>query len=387
MPQKKVCVITGARSDYGLLKPVIRALADHPDFELQIIATGMHLSPEFGHTYKDIENDGFGISAKVEMLLSGNKESSVVKSMGLALIGFADALENLAPDLMLVLGDRYETLCAAQAAMILKIPLAHIHGGEATKGLIDEAIRHSLTKMSHLHFTTAEEYQSRVIQMGEQPETVFNVGAPGLDTIRNTKFLSRDEMESRLELKFTDNLFMVTYHPVTLEKRASVEPLNNLFKALDNYPDATIILTYPNADPNSKSMFGAIENFVAQNPERRKAVTSLGSLGYLSLLSIADAVVGNSSSGIIETPFFGIPTIDIGDRQKGRLAAESVIHCSEKTVDILGAIELSRSADFIEKAKAAVNPYGDGYATQKIMSVLEKVDFPINLQKKFHNIQ
>jgi GDP/UDP-N,N'-diacetylbacillosamine 2-epimerase (hydrolysing) len=382
---RKICVVTGSRADYGLLRWVMDGIRRTPGLELQVIATGMHLSPEFGLTYREIEKDGFGIDRKVEMLLSADTPTGLAKSMGLGLIGFGEALQQLQPDLMLVLGDRFEILSAAAAATVARIPLAHLHGGEATEGAIDEAFRHSITKMSHLHFVAAEEYRRRVIQLGEHPDRVFLVGGLGLDNIRKLTLLDRPALEAALGFQFGPRNLLVTFHPATLEENASARQLEELLAALETRHDTHLIFTMPNADTDGRVLIGMIEKFVAAHPNSR-AYTSLGQLQYLSCIRQVDAVVGNSSSGLIEVPSFGKGTINIGDRQRGRLKAESVIDCNPDRREIAAALQLLYSPGFQVKLKTVRNPYGEGGASEKVVQVLR--DFPLEsiLKKSFHDL-
>jgi len=294
MKQRKICVVTGTRAEYGLLRWVMEGIRESDQLELQVIATGMHLSPEFGLTYREIEADGFKIDRKVEMLLSADTPSSISKSMGIAMIGFADALEQLKPNLVLLLGDRYEIFAAAAAAMIAKIPIAHLHGGETTEGAFDEAIRHSITKMAHLHFVAAEEYRKRVIQLGEHPDRVFLVGGLGIDNILRLPLLNRQELEQALDFPLGKRNLLVTFHPVTLEQETSVPQMQGLLQALTLQQDTNLIFTMPNADTDGRVLFKMIEDYVKEQPETRKAFTSLGQLRYLSCLRHVNAVVGNS---------------------------------------------------------------------------------------------
>lgn len=382
---KKILVVTGTRAEYGLLRWVIDGIAKSSLLELQLCVTGMHLSPEFGLTYKEIEADGYQIDSKVEMLLSADTSSAVTKSMGLGLIGFADELNKLKPDLMLILGDRYEIMCAAMAATVARIPIAHLHGGEATEGCIDEAIRHSITKMSHLHFVAAEEYRKRVIQLGENPEQVFCVGGMGVDNILKLDLLSKQELEHALDFELGTKSMLVTFHPVTLEANTSGEQMSELLASLSEFKDHKIIFTMPNADTDGREIFELIENFCLDNNCR--AYTSLGQLRYLSCLKEVDVVVGNSSSGLLEVPSFKIPTVNIGDRQKGRLKADSVIDCNPEERQITASINKAISAEFKKSCKLAKNPYGEGGASEIILQKLEKVDFRTLLKKEFFDIQ
>lgn len=386
MPRRRICVVTGTRAEYGLLSRLMHEIKADPALELQVIATGAHLSPEFGLTYRVIEEDGFTIDAKVEMLLSSDTPVGIAKSIGLGVIGLADAFGRLRPDIMVCLGDRYEILAAAQAAMAARIPIAHIHGGESTEGAIDEAVRHAVTKMSHLHFVAAEPYAKRVIQMGEDPLRVFNFGAPGIDNIKRLKLLSKAEFEASIGFELGAMSLLVTYHPVTLSNDGPEAALRELFTALDRFPEAKVVFTSPNADAGGRSIVEMIEGYAAKNPDRVKAVTSLGQLRYLSAMSHVDALVGNSSSGIIEAPALKKPAVNIGERQKGRLRASSVIDCGETADVIAGAIKKAVSPEFKETLGATVSLYGDGNASARIKDRLRDVVLDGILIKKFHDI-
>lgn len=385
MSKRKICIFTGTRAEYGLLRPLMEEIKKDEKLQLQIIASGMHLSPEFGLTFKEIEKDGFNIDEKVEMLLSSDTPAGISKSIGLGIIGYADALSRLKPDITVILGDRFEALAFAIASFIHRIPIAHLYGGEATYGLIDEGIRHSITKMSYLHFTSTEEYRKVVIQLGESPERVFNVGALGIDNIKKMNLLSKDELEKKLQFKFGKRNFLVTYHPVTLEKETTKEHFRNLLSVLEELKEIKIIFTKANADTEGRIINYMIDEFVKKYPYRAKAFVSMGQLLYLSTMQYVDAVVGNSSSGIIEAPSFKIGTINIGDRQKGRIRAESVIDCEPTKESIKKAIEKLYSQEFQEKLKKVVNPYGDGYAAERIVKILK--DFNIcSVKKEFYRI-
>ena len=384
--KRKVCVITGTRAEYGLLYWVIKGLDDDPEVELQIIATGMHLSPEFGLTYKNIEQDGFEINSKVEMLLSSDTSVGISKSIGLGVIGFAESFDTLKPDIAIVLGDRFEVLAASVAATIGRIPLAHCHGGEATEGLIDEPIRHSVTKMSHVHFTATEEYRKRVIQLGESPATVFNVGALGIENINKLDLLDRPAFEEAINFKLNKRNLLVTYHPVTLETATAEEQFKNLLEALDDLQETNLIFTKPNADSDGRVIIDLIDEFVAENKDKAIAFTSLGQLRYLSALKYMDGVVGNSSSGLIEAPSFKIGTVNIGDRQKGRIRGESVIDCEPSVTSIKGAIDHLYDQKFKELLVNIVNPYGEGNPSEKIIDTLKSVRLENILKKSFYNI-
>jgi GDP/UDP-N,N'-diacetylbacillosamine 2-epimerase (hydrolysing) len=383
---KKICIVTGTRAEYGLLRWVMDGIKKSLKLELQIIVTGMHLSPEYGLTYLEIEKDGFSIDEKVEMLVSSDTPSGVVKSMGLGLIGFADTLEKLKPDLMLVLGDRYEIFSAVAAAMISRIPVGHLHGGEATEGLIDEPIRHSVTKMSHLHFVAAEEYKNRVIQLGEQPKNIFQVGGLGIDNILNLKLFDRRNFEESIDFKLGLKNLLITFHPVTLEKNTSARQMNALLMAMKKLENTHLIFTMPNADTDGRIISGLIEEFVANRPNA-KVFTSLGQLRYLSCIKHVDGVVGNSSSGLAEVPSFKKGTINIGDRQRGRLKAESVIDCEPTQRSIGEALKKLYSVDFQKSLKNVINPYGNGGASESIVKILENTFLDDILKKKFYDLE
>ncbi len=385
--KRKICIVTGSRAEYGLMYWLMKEIQEDPELELQIIATGMHLSPEFGLTYRVIEEDGFLINEKVEMLLSSDTPVAIAKSMGLGIIGFADTLERLKPDIMVVLGDRYEILAACAAAIPARTPIAHLHGGEATEGLIDEAIRHAITKMAHLHFVAAEEYKKRVIQMGEQPEKVFCYGAPGLDNIRRLKLLERRELEKSIGFELGTKNILITFHPVTLDKNSAGSQLEELLQALERFKDTKFIFTKPNADTEGRIIIKMINSFVEKNSNKAIAFDSLGQLKYLSALKHIDMVVGNSSSGLIEAPSFRIPTINIGDRQRGRIQAQTVLSCDTRKENIVDAIKKGFSKEFRDSIKDAVNPYGEGGASSRIKDTLKKNEFGRDLIKKeFYDI-
>lgn len=382
---KKICVVTGTRAEYGLLRWVMEGIGQSPELELQLIVTGMHLSPEFGMTVQAIEADGFKIDRKVEMLLSSDTAVGVTKSMGLGMIGFADALAELRPDLMLILGDRYEIFAAAASAMIARIPIAHLHGGEATEGLIDEPMRHSISKMSHLHFVAADEYRRRVIQLGEQPEHVFNVGGLGVDNISRLKLLSCSELESALNFKLAKRNLLITFHPVTLEQNTSAEQMHELLGALAELKDTGLIFTMPNADTEGRVLFREIEDFCAERSQAH-AYTSLGQVLYLSCVHHVDGVIGNSSSGLAEAPSFRKGTINIGDRQRGRLRAASVIDCEPDRDSIRKALKLLYSPEFQAMLPTVDNPYGDGGASEAIVRKLESLSMNNLLKKRFYDL-
>ena len=342
---KKVCVVTGTRAEYGLLYWLLKEIQNDKEFELQLIVTGMHLSPEFGLTYKEIEKE-FKINKKTEMLLSSDTPVGISKSMGLAQISFAEAYDELKPDILVVLGDRYEIFSAVSAAMIAQVPIAHLHGGETTEGAFDESIRHSITKMSHLHFTATNEYKNRVIQLGEHPSRVFNVGGLGIENIKKLKLLTKEEFEKSIDFKLNKKNILVTFHPVTLEKSTAQEQFQELLNAIDELEDTNIIFTKANSDTDGRVINQMIDEYVAKNSHKSIGFTSLGQLRYLSALQYVDAMVGNSSSGLAEAPSFKIATINIGDRQKGRIKASSVIDCEPNKDSILKSFEKLYSKEF-----------------------------------------
>ena len=384
---KRICIIKGTRAEYGLLKPVIERINKDKELELYLIATGAHLSPEFGLTYKEIEDDGYIINKKIEMLLSADTPNSIVKSMGVEMIGLADALEDACPDMVVILGDRYEMLAAASATMIHRIPIAHIHGGEATEGAIDDAIRHAITKMSYLHFASTEVYRNRIIQLGEEPERAFNVGALGVENIKTVKLLDKETLEKSIDFKFGENTIMVTYHPVTLEKESSAEQFGNLLHVLAKKIGWNIIFTKANSDTDGRIINQMIDRFVAEHKDRCIAYTSLGRVRYLSVLKYCSVVIGNSSSGIIEVPSFHIPTVNIGDRQKGRVASGSVIHCGTSVESIDDALDKAMQDDFRKRIKSERNPYESKNTSSEIVRVIKYfLQNGIDMKKKFYDL-
>ena len=389
MPARKVAVLTGTRAEYGLLRPLLIELLNRPTLDIGLLVTGTHLSPEYGNTVEEIERDGFPIWARVDALLESDAPSAICKSMAMICIGMSDALAAQKPDILIGLGDRYELLATVEAAMIHRVPIAHIHGGEATEGLIDEAIRHAVTKMAHLHFVATEAYGERVIRMGESPGRVFVSGALGLDNIAGLEPLSREELSASLGIALPDSrlLFLVTYHPITLAERSPGAAVGEMLTALEKFDEATFIMTYPNADTLGRSILEPMQRFVAARPDRAVFVESLGVRRYLSAMKLADAVVGNSSSGIIEAPSFGVPTVNVGVRQAGRICADSVLSCEEDAAAIARAIRDSQTATFRQTARHCVNPYGDGKAAPRIADHI--ADHPLDgiLMKSFYDGQ
>lgn len=382
--KRNLCVVTGTRSEYGLLVPLLKAVEREPCFVLQLVAAGAHLSPEFGLTYREIERDGFSIDRKVEMLLSSDTPVGIAKSIGLGVIGFAEAFDQLRPDLLVLLGDRYEILAAAQAALVESLPVAHIGGGDTTEGAFDEAIRHSITKMSHLHFVTNEESARRVGQLGENPGHIYNAGSLGVDRILSLPRLSREELEDSLGFTFRNRNLLVTFHPATLDPEPSGKQFRELLAALDALGgEYGLIFTGPNADPQSRELIRLIREFISGHPNAA-VFSSLGQMRYFSLIRQADAVVGNSSSGIYEVPSLHRPTVNIGDRQKGRLLASSVITCAPRKGEILKAIQRALTMD----CSKAVNPYGAGNCAEEILKALKAIpDYRALLRKRFYPIR
>jgi GDP/UDP-N,N'-diacetylbacillosamine 2-epimerase (hydrolysing) len=382
---KTVCVVTGTRAEYGLLRWVMEGIEKSPSLNLQLVVTGMHLSPEFGLTVNEIKSDGFVVNRCVEMLVSSDTPTGITKSIGLGLTGFADVMMDLEPDLVLILGDRYEILAAAISAMIARVPLAHLHGGEATEGSIDEAIRHSITKMSHIHFVATDEYRNRVIQLGEQPDNVYQVGGLGIDNISNLELLDRKTLEESLGFQFKERNLLITFHPVTLESKSSQFQMAELLASLDDLEDTYLIFTMPNSDTDGRILFQQIEKFVSKH-NNASVFTSLGQLKYLSCIAQVDAVIGNSSSGLTETPSFKKATINIGDRQRGRMKAASVIDCLPERSAILNTLEKIYLDEFQKKLKSVVNPYGEGGASKLILEILESANLDDIVKKSFYDI-
>lgn len=384
---RKICVVTGTRAEYGLLSRLMKLIKDSDQTELQIIATNMHLSPKYGNTYLEIEKDGFVIDKKIPILDEEKDDANAtIKSMAKALSGFADAYDELKPDMIVVLGDRYEILAAATAALIERIPIAHIHGGEITEGAYDDAIRHSITKMSHLHFTSTEEYRNRVIQLGEQPDRVFYVGALGVENIKKLPLLSKEAIERDIQFKLDENTILVTYHPVTLGNHTAEQDIKEFISALEERKDLRVFFTMPNSDTGSQAIVDAINGFVSSNKDRAVAYKSLGIKRYLSVMNNVGAVVGNSSSGILETPSFGIPTLNIGERQKGRMAADSVLNCDTDKNSIIKGLDGIMSKAFKQKASMALNPYDKEGTAQAIFDVISSYPFSKLGQKQFYDL-
>jgi GDP/UDP-N,N'-diacetylbacillosamine 2-epimerase (hydrolysing) len=385
--KRKICVITGSRSDYGPLLPLIKSIKNERTLRLQLVATGMHLSPDHGLTYKEIEKDGFHIDEKVKILTETDTADGTSKAMGLAMAGFTRAYKRLKPDIIVVLGDRFEIFSAVACALVHKIPVAHLCGGEVTKGAFDDAFRHSITKMSHLHFTATEEYRKRVIQLGEHPDRIFNVGDIGLDNIISLPLLSKQMLEKSLGLIFQKRNLLITFHPVTLDEESSESQFSKVLKALGELDDTLLIFTKANADPSGKAINIMIDRFVRNNRSKSVVFTSLGQLKYLSLMRYVDALVGNSSSGIAEAPSFKIGTINIGDRQTGRIKAKSVIDCEPDKNSILKALNILYSKPFQNQLKTVTNRYGDGRSAKRVLNVLKHYPLKDILRKEFFDMK
>ena len=389
MKYRKICVVTTTRADYGLLYWLIKEIEEDPELELSLIATGMHLSSEFGMTVKEIEKDGFHIDRRIEMLLSSNSERGIVKSMGVAMISFADALKEIAPDIIVVLGDRFEIVPVAMASVVFRIPVAHIHGGETSQGAIDEAFRHSVTKMASIHFPATETYRNRIIQMGESPDLTFNLGAPGIDSIYMLPLLDKLELAESLQFSLQGTVAMVTFHPVTTESGTALVQVENMLQAIE---DAGIraIFTKANADADGSIINGRLAEFCQNRPDNFKLFDNLGQTRYLSCMKNLDLMLGNSSSGIIEAPSFRLPVVNIGDRQKGRMRAPNVIDVGNSVAEIRGGIATALSNDFRKSIKDIENPYDrfrDGQTSHRIMEVLKTVELSESLiKKKFRDL-
>lgn len=385
--KKIISILTASRAEYGLLRPLIKKLVKVKEFDIRIVVTGMHLSGEYGYTYKEIEEDKFLIDKKIEILLTSDSNASISKSMGLAMISFSDYFEELKPDLLLVLGDRYETLAVCIAAMNARIPIAHLYGGETTEGAIDESIRHAITKMSYIHFTSTAEYRKRVVQLGEEPERVYEVGAIGIENIMNEPLLSKQELEKSLHFDLTRPYAIITFHPVTLESEKSEKQFLELLNAIEEHKELNYIMTKANADAGGKIINQLIDNYEREN-NNVISFHSLGMIRYLSALKFAKMVIGNSSSGLLEAPTFKIPTINIGDRQRGRIVCDSIINCKPIAKDIDYAINRAQSLEFKKIVDNVRNPYGDGNTSDKIVNVLQETLLTknINLKKSFYNI-
>ncbi|MDD2714816.1 MAG: UDP-N-acetylglucosamine 2-epimerase [Candidatus Wallbacteria bacterium] len=385
--KRKICIITDSRAEYGILKPLVKEIACDNELQLQLVVTGAHLSPEFGLTYKAIEEDGFKIDEKIESTLSSDTPVGITKSMALTLMGCGEVFFRLAPDVIVILGDRYEMVTAAMAAQVLRIPIAHLYGGETTVGAVDEAFRHAITKMSCLHFVSTDQYRKRVIQLGEDPARVYNVGAMGIDNIKTLKLLSREELQNDLGVRFLKKNIIVTFHPVTLENNTTQQQFYNLVSVLEKLDDTAIVFTKTNTDTHGRVINTMIDEFVSRHKDRAWSFLSLGQLRYLSMLKHVDAVVGNSSSGIVEAPSFKIGTINIGDRQKGRLRADSIIDCEPTVCSIQASVERLYTDDFKKKLGMTVNLHGDGNAAKAICRILKEAKLDGIIKKHFFDVE
>ena len=386
MRKRKICVFTGTRAEYGILSPLMKEIKNDTGLELGIIVSGMHLLAKFGNTYKEIEKDGFFINEKAKMPLISDTEEDVANAIGKGIITITSAIKKIKPDILVLLGDRFECLAAAISAMILRIPIAHIHGGEVTEGVVDEAIRHSITKMSHFHFVSCREYALRVRQLGENPKKIFKVGALGLDNIKAKKLMTKEDIQKKINFKCNKKNLLITYHPVTLEKNMAQFQFANLLEILDCQKDTNLIFTKANADMGGGVINSLIDDYVKNNKNKAIAFISMGQENYLSTMKYMDGVVGNSSSGIIEAPSFKVGTIDIGDRQKGRIKADSVISCLPEIKSFKRAFIKLYSKDFQKKLKQVKNPYGLGGTAVKIKNILKKVETKGILKKEFYDI-
>ncbi len=386
MIKRKICIVTGSRAEYGILQPLMEEIKSDAGLQLQVIATAMHLSPEFGSTYQEIEKDGFKIDEKIEILLSSDTSVGVSKSMGLGMISFAEAYARLKPDLIVGLGDRFELFSAVASALVSKIPVAQLSSGDVTEGALDDSLRHCITKMSHLLFTTTEKYRKRVIQLGEDPKRVFNVGALALENIKKLKLLSINALEKKINFKFNKHNLLITFHPETLGEDISQQTFKNLLSVIDGLKDTNVIFTKANADAGGRAINDMIEHYVSQNSQRSIAFVSMGQLKYLSAMQFVDAVVGNTSSGIVETPSFKVGTINIGDRQKGRIRAKSIIDCQSSIKSIMDAFKKLYSTKYQNELKKVVNPYEKGNSAKEIKNILKEYDLRNILKKVFHDV-
>ena len=383
---RKICVVTSTRAEYGLLYWLLKAIEADSELKLQLIVTGMHLSPEFGLTYKEIEKE-FKIDKKIEILSGSHTSLDICAEMARVYEKFAPALAELKPDILVLLGDRYEIFGVAGVASIMQIPIAHIHGGETTQGAFDEAFRHSITKMSHIHFAATNEYANRIIQLGEEPSRVFNVGGPGIENIKKLNLLNKDEFEKSINFKLAKKNILITFHPATLENSSAREQFNELLNALDELEETNFIFTKANSDTDGDVINKMIDEYVSENSQKAVAFASLGQLRYLSAIKFVDIVLGNSSSGLTEVPSFKKATINIGDRQKGRARASSVIDVRPVKEEILAAIKRAYSKEFEQTLKYTINPYDGGYPSKKMVKILKEIKLDGILKKKFYDVK
>ncbi|HIO35701.1 MAG TPA: UDP-N-acetylglucosamine 2-epimerase (hydrolyzing) [Candidatus Marinimicrobia bacterium] len=384
---RRICVFTGSRAEYGLLKPLLEEIRQEPALELKLLLAGTHLSREFGLTYRIVEEDGFTCDEKVEMILSSDTPVAVCKSMGLGMIGFSEALMRIKPDLVVILGDRFESMVAAISAYVCRIPIAHIQGGELTLGAIDDQFRHSITKMSMLHFVCAEEYRRRVIQLGEQPDRVFDFGALNVDAMKKIPVIPRAQLEKEIKFSLSPRSLLVTFHPVTLEDDTAKDQLPQLLEAISSFDNLKVIFTKTNADTEGRVINELIDEYVEANPQNTVAFTSMGQMHYINVLRYADAVAGNSSSGVIETPTFKVPTVNMGEREKGRIIADNVIDCEFDTESIRSALQTALSGQFKDSLKDMKSPYDKGETAKNIARVLKEYPLPRTTKKEFYDIK
>lgn len=387
MTRAKLSILTGTRAEYGLFQALLEPLRRESAFETSLIVTGTHLSPRFGKTVNEIERDGHRISARIPLPLDDDSELGVSRAMAAALAGIGEALQTERPDLLIILGDRYEAAAAACAALLSRVAIAHLHGGELSEGAVDDALRHAITKMAWLHFPATEASGRRIVQMGEEPSRVFVVGALGVDNALRLPSLTKAELEQELGPVFGQRTALVTFHPVTREDHTAKAQIAELLTAIDRIPNLHAVFTMPNADADNMVVADAIRSYCAANPDRAHAFASLGARRYLSLLACSNVCLGNSSSGIIEAPSLGTPTVDIGARQAGRERAASVFHCAPQTDSIVGAMRRALSSDAQHRAKECANPYGDGHAAERIVAVLRNVmHTSSSFDKHFHDV-
>jgi len=384
---RRICAFTGSRAEYGLLKPLLEEIRQEPALELKLLLAGTHLSREFGLTYRIVEEDGFTCDEKVEMILSSDTPVAVCKSMGLGMIGFSEALMRIKPDLVVILGDRFESMVAAISAYVCRIPIAHIQGGELTLGAIDDQFRHSITKMSMLHFVCAEEYRRRVIQLGEQPDRVFDFGALNVDAMKKIPVIPRAQLEKEIKFSLSPRSLLVTFHPVTLEDDTAKDQLPQLLEAISSFDNLKVIFTKTNADTEGRVINELIDEYVEANPQNTVAFTSMGQMHYINVLRYADAVAGNSSSGVIETPTFKVPTVNMGEREKGRIIADNVIDCEFDTESIRSALQTALSGQFKDSLKDMKSPYDKGETAKNIARVLKEYPLPRTTKKEFYDIK
>ncbi len=387
MQKVKICVITATRAEFGLIKPVIQKLVEVPEFAVKIVATGMHLSPEFGLTYKEIEECGFTVDRKIEMQLSSDSTVAVAKTMGLAMISFSDYFSEEKPDYVMISGDRYEAMAVATTAMVMRIPIIHLFGGETTEGAIDECIRHSISKMSYLHFVTTEAYRKRVVQLGENPDRVFVVGGTGSENVREQKLLTKDELEKQLKFSLKDKYVVVTLHSVTLENNTADDQVKELLLACDKHPELKYVFTKANSDAGGRIINLALEEY-CKTHENARVYESLGYIRYLSAVKYCTFVLGNSSSGIMEVPSLGVPTVDIGDRERGRIRAKSVINCAPDHKSIISAMDKALTKEFSEFCKTVDNPYAAKQTSSEIVRIIKEhvLKENVDLKKKFYDV-